>query len=108
MTSLTVAFIMCGILLPQSPNDSATTVAAWYAEHTTRIQIGAIIGSIGAIFYAPFAAAMAWEVKRITGNTEAAYLQIILGVIATWGFVSPWTTFMSASFRPDRPAEITH
>lgn len=108
MTSLTVAFILCGILPPQSPANSAQTVAEWYAAHNTRIQIGAIIGSIGAIFYAPFAAAMAWEVKRISGNSEAAYLQVILGVIATWGFVSPWTTFMSTSFRPDRPAEITH
>lgn len=108
MIALTGAFILCGILPPQDPSRSAQDIANWYSDHHTRIQIGAIIGGIGAVFYAPFAAAIAYEVKRLTGNTEAAYLQVILGVITTWGFVGPWTTFMAASFRQERPAEVTH
>lgn len=108
MTSLTIAFVLTHVLPPQSPTEDAQAIADYYRSHTTQIRIGAIIGSIGAMFYAPFSAAIAWEVKRLTRNTEAGYVQIILGVIATWGLASPWTDFMAAAFRPDRPAEIIH
>ena len=108
MVAITAAFILCGVLPPQSPADGSAAVAEWYAANTTRIQIGAVLGTIGGAFYAPFTAAMAWEVKRLTGNDEAAYVQIILGVVATLGFFTPFTSFMSATFRPDRPADITH
>lgn len=107
MTSLTIAFVLTHVLPPQSPSESAQDIANYYRSHTTGIRIGAVVGAIGAVFYAPFCAAIAWEVKRITG-AEAAYVQIILGVIGTLGLVSPWTDFMTLAFRPERPAEILH
>lgn len=108
MTALTVAFVLSRVLPPVSPAETAQAVAEYYRAHATQLQIGSVVGTLGGVFYAPFSAALAWEVRRMTRSDEAAYVQIILGVIATLGFVQPWTQFMAAAFRPDRPAQDLH
>jgi hypothetical protein len=108
MTALTVAFVLSHVLPPASPAWGAEKVAEYYREHTTGLRIGAIFGAVGGMAYAPFCAAIAWEVKRMTRSSEAAYVQIIFGAITTLALASPWTIFGAASFRPERPAEITY
>jgi hypothetical protein len=108
MIASTVAFVLSDILPPASPNHTAQWVSEYYLSHTTRLRVGALFGLVGVIFYAPFAAAMAWEVKRMTRSDEAAYVQLILGGIATLALFSPWAFFATAAFRPERPPEILH
>src|SRR4051812_38974184 len=108
MTLITAAFVLSHVLPPASPAQSAQTVAEYYRTHTTQLRIGAILGLVGAVFYAPFSAAVAYEVKRMTRSDEATYVQLILGVFATLCLFLPWSFFAAAAFRPERPAEVLH
>lgn len=108
MVLVTAAFILSHVLPPMSPNESAEHVSEYYRSHTTQLRIGAILGLVGAVFYGPFWAAVSWEIKRITRSEEAAYVNVILSVIATLCLFMPWSFFAAAAFRPERSPEVLH
>jgi hypothetical protein len=107
VTFLGIAALL-GHMFPWSfkPDDSAASVAAYYAAHHTRLQIGYTVGAFGACFVIPFMCAVAWEVQRMVGGwrTIAANIQLAYGVMfAMIGFF-PYVFFLTATFLPPSDA----
>ena len=111
--SVTVFFLglfIAGFIPPPSPSLSPEEVAALYQDNTMTIRIGLSIVMVGAAFYAPFAAAIAIQVRRIEveGHHVFSYTQLAAGLGNAVLLLLPSLLWLVTAYRPDRPVEQTY
>lgn len=111
------AFTLClfggwgllGGFIPLVPaTDSATEVAAHYANNRELHLVGLTIAMAGAFLTLPFSLVVSLQLRRAErGFPIMTVLQFASGVIVTMVLTVPIVFFMVGSFRPERPPEIT-
>jgi len=102
-------FLLAGFIPPPSPGQNATQIATLFAEHTTRIRAGMVVLMFGGAFYAPWAAVISVQLKRIEGRSSPmAYTQLGMGSVFVLIFIVPVMIWQAAAFRPLENIEITH
>jgi len=108
-----VVFTVCfwaiaGLLPPIGANTDAQSLAARYAEDSTRLRVGlALMIFLGPICI-PFAAATARQVRRIEGEWGLLSLsQLMCGLLLPIVAMFPTIDAEAALFRKGRSAEIT-
>lgn len=104
---LSVGFLM-HMVPPPDATMSADAVAAFYQEHKTAIQIGAVIASWTAAFMIPFWAVLGIQISRQeTGKPVWTVMAIGGGVLMSIFLVLPPLFWGVAAFTPDRAPEVT-
>lgn len=98
-----------GGLFPMMPPDaSAAEVAARYASEADLHRLGLVLGMVGVFLSLPFFFAISVQMRRAErGLPLLAGLQILSGILVTVVLMIPMLLFLGASFRPERPAELT-
>ncbi|MCW3014528.1 MAG: hypothetical protein JWO02_1620 [Solirubrobacterales bacterium] len=95
--------VVAGLVPPPSPADGATKIAAFYADHATRIRIGLVLTMIAGAATAPFVAGITVQMRRIEGeHSPLAYAQLGTGMLGILLFALPVMIMQAAAFRPDR------
>jgi hypothetical protein len=91
-----------------APGDTATQVAAQYAEHATRIRWGAMVAMISLSMLTPWGIAVAVQTRRFGGRSQTlSYLQIACAAISTTIIVFMCMFWAIPAFRPgDVPPDI--
>lgn len=104
-----IALLCAGWFPAPSPDQSATQVSAYYAEHANGIRACSILLALGAILYAPFTALISAVMRRGEGAfSPLSDLQFGMGLLVAAFFTVPTFAWQAAAFRPDRTsAEIT-
>lgn len=104
-----IAFIVADFIPPTRPWWDAEQTAHFYQEHTTRIRAGAAILMIAGGFYLPFSTAISYQIRRIPRIPWIiSSMQLASAAAGIWTYMLPGIVLAIASYRPDRPAEITH
>ena len=105
-----IGMLVMTFIPPLSPALSADQVAHIYQTYTTEIRIGAVLVAISSMFAILFYAAVSIQLRAMEGQQRPvmAYAQFIAGAANVQFFILPGLLWIVASFRPDRPAEITH
>ncbi|KAH8706308.1 integral membrane protein [Ilyonectria robusta] len=104
-----MAFAVADFIPPTKPSWDAEQVAHFYQEHTTRIRAGAAILMIAGGFYLPFSTAISYQIRRVPRIPYIIYqVQLASAAAGIWTFMLPGIVLAIASYRPDRPVEITH
>jgi hypothetical protein len=102
-------FLLAGFIPPPSPSQGAAEIAGMFADHTNRIRAGMIVLMFGGAFYAPWAAVISVQLKRIEGRSSPmAYTQLGMGSVFVLIFIVPVMVWQAAAFRPLENIEITH
>jgi hypothetical protein len=92
---------------PPNPSNNAETVAEMYREHANGIRTGMVLCLYGLVFWIPFTAVLAAQMKRIEGkHTPLTYSQIAAGAALPPAFTIVLYFFANAAFRSDRDADI--
>ncbi len=92
---------------PPNPSNDAATVAAMYREHANGIRTGMVLCLYGLVFWIPFTAVLAGQMKRIEGkHTPLTYSQIAAGAALPPAFTVVLYFFATAAFRSDRDPDI--
>jgi hypothetical protein len=96
---------------PLAPDLPAAEVAQWYAEHSTRVKIGAFIASWVAAAWAPFLVVMALQMYRHEKAMRKLPVWTAItgacGVMVSIFLVLPPIFWGVAAFTPTRAPEIT-
>lgn len=96
----------CHIRINGLTNNSV--LLAVYVDHITRIRAGGAILMISGGFYLPFSAALSNQIRRVPRLPYMIHqLQLASAAAGIWTFILPGVVLCIASFRPDRPVEIT-
>lgn len=99
---------MAQFLPPPSPQLNSAYWTAYYSENTLGIRLAALTFMICGSLYVPFFGALAYETWRIERGLPFWTLLLILSTaMAGTLFFLSGLGFGLASFRPDRPVEIT-
>jgi hypothetical protein len=105
-----VGAVLLGRFIPpfMDPSDTATVLAAKYAEHATGVRIGAIVSAIGLALIAPFGGALAAQTRPAEGTRPfLTYVQIASVAVASVFVVLACTIWALTAFRPgDYPPDI--
>ena len=102
-------WFIAGLVPPVSPSDTPETIAAFYRENQLRIQIGLMLAMFSVSFIVPMASALARQLKRIeNSNHILANAQFGCGIVTTAIVTLAVILWSAASFRPERPEEITY
>jgi hypothetical protein len=89
-------------------NLSAEQVAAIYADHPTRMRIGAAICSWTGAFIVPYTVVVSIQLARLEkGIPIWAILQFAGGIMMSMFLVIPPLLWGVAAFSPERPPEVT-
>ncbi|KAK9777146.1 putative Integral membrane protein [Seiridium cardinale] len=104
-----LGFAIADFIPPPHPSWDAQTIAqCYYMDHITRIRAGGAILMISGGFYLPFSACISNQIRRIPGVPYIIHqVQLASASAGVWTFMLPGIVLCIASFRPDRPAEIT-
>lgn len=95
------------VVPPPSPDASATQIAQFYQANTTGIRFGILLTLFVSPFYASWSAAIAAQMKRMSGvHPVLADLQLVLGGLTVLVFMIPALFLEAAAFRPDRSPEL--
>ena len=98
--------VTAGFMPPMDPKLGADQVKEVIVEHQTRIRIGLLLALLSTCFSAPFVAVISVQLKRIEGpRSPFAYAQLILGLMIPVLLMLPLSWLMTATYRPERPAE---
>jgi hypothetical protein len=104
-----LSFVISGFLPPLSPSLSPDQVAALFAAHGNSIRLGMILMLFSGCTMFLFTAYIAVQLHRIENlNLFWSYSQIIAGAGGAVVIVIGAMLMSTATFRPDRPAEITY
>ncbi|EFX02449.1 integral membrane protein [Grosmannia clavigera kw1407] len=104
-----VAFIVANFIPPTHPWWTAEQTAHFYQDNKTRIRAGASILMIAGGFYLPFSTAISYQIRRIPRIPWIIYqMQLASAAAGIWTFMLPGIVLAIASYRPERPVEITH
>jgi len=107
-----ILFVLSGVaggnFSPMSPELTAAQVVAYYQAHLLGIRVAAVLFLISPAFFIAFSAAIMAEMQRMEGPvTPLAWTQLVLGVFLVMPFLPVAIFWTAASFRLDRPPEIT-
>jgi hypothetical protein len=103
-----LALFGTGVLPAQSPNHSATEIAAWYQDDTTLKLLGFAGGAVGLGLLGPLTVAITIQMFRIEGRSPAMALLNLAAGTFTWVLtIVPMIILCATAFRPDRNPEIT-
>ncbi|KAH7134503.1 integral membrane protein [Dactylonectria estremocensis] len=104
-----VSFAIADFIPPPKPSWGAEQVAKFYQDHTTRIHAGAAINMIAGGFYLPFSTAISYQIRRVPNMPYIIHqVQLASASAGIWTFMLPGIVLAIASYRPDRPVEITY
>ncbi|KAH6967712.1 integral membrane protein [Ilyonectria sp. MPI-CAGE-AT-0026] len=104
-----ISFAIADFIPPPPPSWGAEKVAKFYQDHTTRIHAGAAINMIAGGFYLPFSTAISYQIRRVPNIPYIIHqVQLASASAGIWTFMLPGIVLAIASYRPDRPIEITH
>lgn len=93
---------------PIHANYSAQRVATWYADHTTRIRAGLVVGFCGWTPWAALTAVMGVQIARMQPRRPVlAMFEIITGAAGFVFLLMSMIILLVTTFRPDRSPEIT-
>lgn len=105
---ISAGFVIGGLIPPPSPADTAREAASYWNHDIDARRIGIALIVTGSTLFAPFAAVVAKQIRRIEGPGSAMAATQIIGAAMTATLAVAYAMFMMAIvFRPDRPAEIT-
>jgi hypothetical protein len=91
---------VAGLVPPPAPDLGAEQVAAYYAEHATRIRIGLMIAMLGAGLSFPFTVAIFMQMRRMEGEIGPMSLtQLVTGLMNGPLFILPMMAMSAAAFR---------
>ena len=98
-----------GFFPPHLPTASAEEIAAIYRQNATGIRVGMFLMMIGGALLAPIVAVISAQMRRIENSRTPvlSYLQLATGSPITLILIIGAMIWSWASFRPDRPPELT-
>jgi len=100
--------IASGWMPPLSPSESATEIAARYAEHTSGIRVGAVMMLWGAGATVPVGCLIAAHIRKVEGEfSPLTYIQVVGCAGGLIAITMPVLFFGVAAFRPERGADLT-
>jgi hypothetical protein len=100
--------IMGGLVPLIPPAQTPAYVASAYGTYATLHRIGLILGMIGVFLTIPYFLVISLQMRRTERRTPVlSILQFASGIIVTVVLMIPMLLFIGASFRPERPAELT-
>jgi hypothetical protein len=104
-----VAFVIgwvafAGFLPPLAPSHSADEVARAFLGRRNGIRLGAISMIVGTMFWIPWAAVVAGQVRR--NRPALTHTQVGSAVVGTAAVVIAMMIWVVAAFRPDRNPQI--
>jgi hypothetical protein len=104
-----VAFVIgwvafAGFLPPLAPSHSADEVAQAFLGRRNGIRLGAISMIVGTMFWIPWAAVVAGQVRR--NRPALTHTQVGSAVVGTAAVVIAMMIWVVAAFRPDRNPQI--
>jgi hypothetical protein len=95
-------------LPPPTAHESLHQVVQLYAQHTDRLRAGLVLMMISAGFFAPWAAVISVQLKRIEGRwSPMTYTQLACGAVNVMVIIFPVMVMIVAAFRPGRDPQIT-
>lgn len=100
--------VLSGYLTPPtSPSVGAAQIAAFYADNLTAIRVGLVLTMFAALAFIPFAGALTQIISKIEGGPGVLTYSVLIGALAN-GVLTyfPAIWYLTAAFRPDRPAEL--
>ncbi|VUC36327.1 unnamed protein product [Clonostachys rosea] len=104
-----LSFAIAGFIPPPKPSWGADKIAQIYQDNTRRIHAGAAINMIAGGFYLPFSAAISYQIRRVPKIPYIIHqVQLASASAGIWTFMLPGIVLAIASYRPDRPIEITY
>ena len=93
---------------PPSPALPAADIAAFYAENSLKIRLGAMIASWVSAFMVPFSVVVAIQLARLeTGLPVWSVLALAGGILMSMFLVFPPVIWGVAAFNPERAPEAT-
>lgn len=92
---------------PTSPSADAAQIVEFYADNVTAIRIGLVMTMFSALVFVPFAGALTQIISKIEGGPGILTYSVFIGAIAN-SVLSfyPAIWYLTAAYRPDRPAEL--
>lgn len=107
MAAFFVGFgVIARFIPPPDPADTAREVAERYRDDANAIRTGMLISMYALVFYVPWVATLAVQMKRIEGrHTPLTYTQLVIGGILPVAFLPTLYYFQVAAFRPERSDE---
>jgi hypothetical protein len=100
---------LAGFLPPTAPSAGSGQIAVLYDSDFTRIRIGMVMTMFAALVFIPFAAVMAQFIARIEGTPGVLTYTFLLGGAGNMVLTFyPPVWWLTAAFRPDRPADLIH
>jgi hypothetical protein len=105
-----LGLITMGFFPALPPSLTPEQVAAIYQEHAVAIRLGALLLVISAMFCGPFSAVIYMQLRRMEGSQRpvCSVGQLASGIANIQFFILPGIFFVIASYRPDRPLEVTY
>lgn len=106
-------FILAGMMLagfipPPSPALNSGEVSGIYANNLIGVRVGGVMIMLGAALFIPFTALIARYIIRIEGGVGVVtMMQVMAGLTNMILFFYPALWWLTASFRPERGAELT-
>lgn len=101
--------IIAGFVPPPSPTKNADEIAAFFAAHQTRVQVGLFACLVGSAFLAPFTGVLSTQLKRMEagkGHTISS-TQLVSGCGVAVGFTLGLIFWYGAVYRPLEAPAIT-
>lgn len=93
-------WLVGGLVPPPSPNQTAQTLAAYYADDAIRIRIGLMISMLAAGLSFPFTVAIFMQMRRIEGGIgPLGCTQLVTGLMNGPLFILPMIFLAAAIFR---------
>jgi hypothetical protein len=97
------AFAVAGWLPPVLPSLNADQIAALFVQDGMRIRIGMSILALGSVFWWPFSAAIAMQMKRMEGDSHPlTYVQMAAASGTVVAVMIPAYIWLGAVYRPDQ------
>jgi hypothetical protein len=101
-------FLFPGFLPPMSPQWSARKVAAFYADHTSRVRYSMILFNWFCVALIPILMLIVERMRRMAHRTPILrYCVIGVAGAAPIAFLTATIFWLLAAFRPDRPPALT-
>jgi hypothetical protein len=102
------ALLAAGWFPLPAAHHTAAYIGRYYRDHADGIRLGAVLLTAGAALFAPLAAVIAVQLKRIEGEfSPLAYLELGMGSASPLAISITSFFWWTAAFRPDRDPVVT-
>ncbi|HKY92631.1 MAG TPA: hypothetical protein VJM11_16400 [Nevskiaceae bacterium] len=100
-------FGVTGLFPPYSPTHTAAEVLQYFQDHEVRIRVGMTLLALGSVWWWPFSAAIAMQMRRMEGPRHPlTYVQMASASGTVVAVIFPAYFWLTMTFRPDvTPAE---